>query len=66
MKTGDSVDNLTAIVWCDHLAVVPQPMILTNVRHAWLKKPCYLVVEDGKIKLLCSSCWCKAVQTHLF
>jgi hypothetical protein len=54
----NSVDNLKEMIACDHLSVVWQPLLNTNVPHAWIRsKAMYVVVEEGKVKLLCPDCF---------
>lgn len=60
---GETVDKiseserLTEIVWCDHVSVVPHPLVPSPVPHFYIKQPVYLVVEERKIKLICPQCW---------
>lgn len=61
----DRVDNFNQIKWCDHVDVtcdylkagVPTALILSPVT--------YMIVEDGKIKLLCGSCLRTALSLRL-
>lgn len=62
----EPVDNLTEIVWCDHANVVPHPMVLSKVPHVYLKGGSYIIVEDRKVKIVCSVCWMKAIQPPPF
>jgi hypothetical protein len=65
VKTVDSVDKLTEIKWCDHVhvnvdvlkATVPTALITSPVT--------YLIVEEGKIKLLCGNCLRQALSLRL-
>lgn len=54
---GDSVDNLSQILWCDHCSVDTRPLITSYVPHVHVKHPVYLVVEEGQVKLICNACW---------
>lgn len=52
----DSVDNLTEIKWCDHVHV-DVDYLKARVPTALITSPVtYLIVEEGKIKLLCGTC----------
>jgi len=61
----NSVDKLTEIKWCDHVhvsvdflkATVPTALITSPVT--------YLIVEEGKIKLLCGNCLRTALAHRL-
>ena len=61
---GDSVDKLREILWCNHCSVIPGPLFTANQPHVFIQQPVYLVVEEGKIKLLCDNCWRIAVSLH--
>jgi hypothetical protein len=57
----DTVDKITEAVWCDHV----------EAKGTWLhgKKPAiciscpktHIVIEEGKVKILCQSCYFTAV-----
>lgn len=52
----DSVDKLNEIKWCDHV-YVSVDFLKASVPTALITSPLtYLIVEDGKIKLLCGNC----------
>jgi len=52
----DTGDKLTEIKWCDHIHVSVD-YLKTSVPTALITSPVtYLVVEEGKIKLLCGNC----------
>lgn len=58
MDTVDKSDKLEEIVWCDHLRLIPSPLIRSSVSHAYLPpQKTYIIVEQRKIKLLCPECW---------
>lgn len=65
METVDklgSEERLTEILWCDHVSVVPSPLVFNKTPHCFIRTAkVYLVVEQGKIKLLCPECWRKAI-----
>ena len=65
-NTGDSVDNgdnYRRLVWCEHLRVDKNPLFSTTPNVAVGNiGTLYLVLEEGKVKLLCSICVMKAVQ----
>ena len=61
----DSVDKLTEIVWCDHVRVIPRPLVLHGSPHCYLPaQKIYIVVEELKIKLICPECWRRGIASH--
>lgn len=62
----ETVDKQTEIVWCNHLKVTPRPVVMSKVPHVYIHDKCYLAVEEGKIMLICSHCWLKAVNLPMF
>lgn len=62
MKPVDSVDNLIEVIWCDHtyVAIVNHPPTAARVL---AKDYCYFVIEEGKLKILCPSCFAKGLMT---
>lgn len=72
METVDTVDNLAKLhelLWCKHVDVMPQRMFghATTI-HAYLrgKAAAHIVVEGGKVTLLCNSCWIDLAQVPMF
>jgi len=58
-------ERLEEIKWCNHLRVTPRPLTLVDVAHVYLHgQQAYLVVEENKVKLLCSECWFLSAQSH--
>ena len=53
----DSVDNYRRFVWCEHLALVQNPLFspTPNVAVTGIRT-LYLVLEECKVKLLCGTC----------
>lgn len=63
----ETVDKLTEMVACEHLPVVWQPLVLSKVPHAWVRcKALYVIVEEGKVKLICPDCFKTATVPALF
>jgi hypothetical protein len=57
VETVDT-EKLTEIVWCDHLRVTTQPLVMSKVPHVFLHgDKSYLVIEMGKVKLVCPECF---------
>lgn len=49
---------LREIVWCEHVRLVPSPMVLSKTAHCYIPaQQIYLVVEDAKVKVICPHCW---------
>jgi hypothetical protein len=65
----NSVDNaVSQALWCDHVAA--KGMFLGSERLSILLSPrqmtaVHIVVEEGKVKMMCTSCYMKAVQIPL-
>lgn len=64
METVDKMDQeknserLKEIVWCVHLRLIPSPLVLSPVAHAYLPpQKTYIIVEEQKVKLVCPECW---------
>jgi len=62
----DTVDNrgrLYEIVWCNHLRLIPSPLVSESVAHAYLPpQKTYIIIEEQKVKLLCPECWRAGIQ----
>ena len=57
------MDKLTEIVWCDHVKVTPRPIVHTTVPHVFVHAKCYLIVEQGKVKVICSECFMVGIRS---
>jgi hypothetical protein len=53
----------TEVVWCEHVGV-EQMFILNGPPCAQIRNPCFFVMEDSKVKLICSSCMRKALAEY--
>jgi len=64
---GDKSNSLREFLWCDH-APVGVPTLKDGVAHLVIlpERSVHLVVEQGKIKILCHPCFCVATQVRLF
>lgn len=65
---GETVDKLTEIVSCEHVHMAPNPVLGSRTPHVMLNKPSgalFVAVEEGKVKILCSSCATIALQTTI-
>jgi ferric-dicitrate binding protein FerR (iron transport regulator) len=62
----NSVDNspVSLAVWCPH--VLAKGMFIGADRTSLMLRrgqdPVHIVVEEGKVKLMCTSCYMKAMQ----
>jgi len=56
-------EKLTEVLWCNHVPVAAGN-IRTESHHIVIyhNKPTHLVIEMGKLKILCESCFMKASQ----
>lgn len=60
-----TVDKLNEITWCDHVHVSVD-FLKASVPTALISSPLtYLIVEEGKIKLLCGNCLRTALAHRL-
>ena len=65
----NSVDKLASqAIWCDHVSA--KGMFIGSERTSLLLSPrqttaVHIVVEEGKVKLMCTACYMKAVQIPL-
>jgi hypothetical protein len=61
----DNLRELREFLWCDHAPVTIQSVTGTYA-HVALSSPkgLHLVVEDGKVKILCHACFCGAMQVR--
>lgn len=68
MDTVDNLPKLTEIVWCNHLRVIPSPLIMANGAQCYIPpQKVYLIIEEGKVKLVCPECWRAGInQTNMF
>ena len=68
MDTVDNREKLTELVWCNHLRVIPSPLVSASSAHCYIPpQKTYLVVENGKVKLICPECWRESIkQLSLF
>lgn len=57
MNSVDTGDKLKEIVWCDHVSVIRNPLFSAMPNVCIERGPrTYLVVEEGRIKLVCTNC----------
>lgn len=67
---GDTVDNvnqnMTEAVWCDHVRAKGMWLKQWKVAIKLVSPSSYIVVEERKLKILCSDCFMRAVQLPLF
>ena len=63
VETGETVDSpagLTEVVWCDHLEIHKNVIVISNTPNLFIvSSKFYLVAEQGKVKLLCPDCFVK-------
>lgn len=60
VNMGDSVDNFTEIVWCNHLDVHRNVVVVSDVPNIFVtSSKFYIVAEQGKVKMLCRECFIK-------
>jgi hypothetical protein len=59
MEAGRKKEKLTDLLWCDHLHLTPQPLMNTDVVHAYLhgQKAYIIIIEQLKVKVICPKCW---------
>jgi len=62
----DKGKNLKEFVWCDH-APVGFPTLTAGVAHLAIlpERAVHIVVEEGKVKILCHSCFVAATQIRI-
>lgn len=67
VNNGDMRAWVSEIVWCDHV-VVHQLWYAQQQNHVFTIKnrDIKLVVEEGKIKLVCETCFMKGCQVQSF
>lgn len=66
VSSVDKLSELREFLWCDHVGVSIQS-VFKEYSHVSLLSPraVHIVVEQGKVKVLCHSCFCTAMQTRL-
>jgi len=49
--------KILSYVWCDHVGGSPGSLL--DGSRVWLgvREPCMIVVEEGKIKVICGKCF---------
>jgi len=59
----DNLRELREFLWCDHASVTIQS-VTPEYAHVGLitTKAVHLVIEQGKVKILCHACFCNAMQ----
>lgn len=66
---GDSVDNLQTLremLWCDHVKLIFQDGSPYSTHVALLsKQDVHIIIESGKVKLLCHECFVTAMKVRL-
>lgn len=61
----DTVDKVSEIKWCDHIHVSVD-FLKAQVPTALITSPVtYLIIEEGKVKLLCGNCLRTALAHRL-
>lgn len=65
MKTVDTGDIREA-VWCDHVTAFGQWIHGTRPAIVVTTPRIHIIIEEGKVKLLCPQCFLKAVQLPLY
>lgn len=66
MQTVDSVDKLNEAVWCNHVTAKGMWFAEGKTAISVTGPACYIVVEETKIKILCPTCFMKALQLPNF
>lgn len=64
METVDSVDKIREAVWCDHVKAGGVWYFGGRVLKVW-NAPINIVIEEGKVKLLCDACYYDGLQIRL-
>ena len=61
----DNLHELREFLWCDHASVTIQSAS-KEYTHVALSttKAVHLVIEGGKVKILCHNCFCLAMQVR--
>jgi len=57
---GISGIEIREVVACDHVSV--NRLILTNTQNFYTQGPAYIVIEEGKIKVVCPECLLRATK----
>jgi hypothetical protein len=65
VNSVDSVDNLREVVWCDHVQINKHQHIGSSTFDATLKGRTHIVIEEGKVKLLCDHCYALSLNLPL-
>jgi hypothetical protein len=69
VNSVDSGENLAEVVWCDHVSAHGQWFSDQKVPAVSIYQPrgkkIWLVVEGGKVKVMCETCFMIAVQRPL-
>lgn len=59
----DKFETLRQMVWCDHAGVTIQSATKGTTHVGLLGgKAVHVVIEEGKVKILCHQCFCDAMQ----
>lgn len=65
MDNGDNGDKLKELVWCNHVRVRAWRPIGHAKPLFALSGKSYLIIEDGRAKLICGDCLVKASQCEI-
>ncbi len=59
----DNVKQLREFLWCNHAPVSVQSVTKDYAHVSMLTdKAIHIVIEENKVKILCHSCFCDAMQ----
>lgn len=52
--------QITEVVACDHVGV--NRLVLNDTQNFYTRGPAYIVIEEGKIKVVCPECLLRATK----